>query len=96
VAVPLAVVVGATVPHVGAHATPPCVKVQVTPLLLTSFETVGVNCCVAVTTTLAEVGETETVIPTIVAVAVPDLVKSDTEVAVIVTVALAGTVAGAV
>jgi uncharacterized Fe-S center protein len=61
-----------------------------------SFETVGVNCCVALTITLAEVGKTETVIPTIVAVAVADLAKSDTEAAVIVTVALAGTVAGAV
>jgi hypothetical protein len=48
------------------------------------------------TTTLGEVGEIETDTPTIVAVAVAALLKSDTEVAVIVTVALAGTAAGAV
>ena len=95
-AVPLAVVVGATVPHVAAHANPPCVRVQVTPPLLTSFATVAVNCCVALTTTLAEVRETETIIATTVAVAVPVLVRSDTEVAVIVTAGLAGTVVGAV
>ncbi len=94
--VPLAVVVGATVPHVGEHVTPPCVKIQVTPLLLTSFVTVAMNCFVALTTTLAEVGETETVIPTIVAVAVADLVPSATEVAVTVTAGFAGTDAGAV
>ena len=93
---PLAVLAGATVPHVGEHATPPWVKVQVTPLLVTSFATVAINCCVALTATLAVAGETETVIPTTVAVAVADLDVSDTEVAVRVTVAGLGTVAGAV
>lgn len=48
------------------------------------------------TTTLGEVGEIETDIPRMVAVAGADLVASATEVAVIVIVALAGTVAGAV
>jgi hypothetical protein len=33
----LAVLVGATVPHAGEHAEPPCVRVQVTPLLAESF-----------------------------------------------------------
>ena len=93
---PLAVVVGAIVPHVGEQGVPACVRVQVTPLLVTSFATVAINCCVALTATLAVVGDTETVIPTIVAVAVADLVASATEVAVMVTVGLAGTVAGAV
>lgn len=88
---------GETEPHVaGAQATPPLVKVQVTPEPLMSFDTVAVKPCVPLTTTLGEVGEIETDTPRIVAVAVVVLLKSDTEVAVMVTAALAGTVAGAV
>ena len=67
-----------------------------TPAPLMSFDTVAVKPFVPLTTTIAVVGETETVIPTTVAVAVAVLLRSDTEVAVIVTVAFAGTVAGAV
>lgn len=93
---PLAVVVGAIVPHVGEQGVPACVRVQVTPLLVTSFATVAINCCMALTATLAVGGATETVIPTTVAVAEFDLDVSDTEVAVIVTIGLAGRVAGAV
>lgn len=48
------------------------------------------------TTTLWEVGETETDIPTMVAVADAVFVESDTDAAAIVTAGLAGTVAGAV
>lgn len=61
-----------------------------------SFETVALKLCVPLTTTLGEVGAIETVMPTIVAVAFAVFVRSDTEAAVIVTVAFAGTVAGAV
>ncbi len=96
VGAPLAVMGGAIVPQPGEHAVPACVKVQATPLLMTSFATVAMNCCVAFTATLAVVGETETVIPTTVAVAVANLVVSVTEVAVIVTMGLVGTAPGAV
>jgi hypothetical protein len=58
------VLVGAIVPHPGAQAPPFCVKVHVTPapapLFVPSFVTVAVNCWVALTGTLAEVGVTDT------------------------------------
>jgi hypothetical protein len=88
--------VGETVPQPGEQAVAPWVRVQVTPAPLMSFDTVAVKLWVPLTTTLGDVGEIETDTPTMVAAAVPVLVKSDTEVAVIVTVAFAGTVAGAV
>ena len=55
---PLAVVVGAMVPQPGEQAVPPCVNVQVTPLLLGSFATVAVNCCVPFIATLTVAGVT--------------------------------------
>ncbi len=99
VGVPLAVLVGATVPQLGEHAVPPCVRVQVTPALAGSFVTVAVNCCVVFTVTLAVVGATETEIGgggVTVTVAEANLVGSATEVAVTVTMAGVGTVVGAV
>jgi len=98
VAVPLAVLAGEIVPHAGEQGVPLCVKVQVTPLLLGSFVTVGVNCCVALTFTVGFVGEMLTLIggaAVIVIVADANLVVS-TGVAVRVTVGVPGTVAGAV
>ena len=86
------------VPHVGEQATPPCVRLQVT-FVLGVFCTVAVNCCAPFTGTLADVGDTETLTGgggVTVTMAVPDLVESATEVAVTVTVAGVGTVAGAV
>jgi hypothetical protein len=59
VATPLAVFSGETVPHgPGEHET-----LQVTPLLLGSFATVAVNCVLAPACTVAESGETTTLIP---------------------------------
>jgi len=59
VATPLAVFSGETVPHgPGEHVT-----LQVTPLLLGSFATVAVNCVLAPACTVAESGETTTLIP---------------------------------
>ena len=96
-AAPLAVVAGAIVPQPGEHTAPPCVSVQLTPLLLASFATVAVNCWLAVTVTFAVVGETETAIGGVtVAVAVADFVVSATEIAVTVTCAGVGTADGAV
>jgi hypothetical protein len=54
------VLAGAIVPQPGEHAVPFCVNVQVTPLFVPSFVTVAVNCWVAFTATLAEVGDTDT------------------------------------
>ena len=95
---PLAVLAGATVPQAGEHEVPFWVRVQVTPPLLGSLATVAVNCCVALSATLAVVGATDTEIGgrVTVTVAEADLVLSATEVAVTVTVAGEGTVAGAV
>jgi hypothetical protein len=76
------------------HPSP--VTVQVTPLSAGSLTTVAVKSWVASTTTVAEVGDTETLIATIVTVADADLLLSATEVAVTVTVAGVGTAAGAV
>jgi len=86
VGAPLAVLVGAIVPHPGEQAIPPCVRVQVTPLLLASFRTVGINCCDRPTGTEALPGATETVMAGTVIVAELDLVESATEVALTVTV----------
>ena len=47
-------------PQPGEQAAPFCVNDQVTPLLLPSFVTVAVNCCMAFTATLTEVGDTDT------------------------------------
>ena len=94
---PLAVLAGATVPQVGEHEVPFWVSVQVTPALLGSLATVAVNCCVALSATLAVVGETEAEVAETVTVADIDFVGSVTDVAVTVTdKLLAGGVAGAV
>ena len=95
----LAVLTGATVPHAGEQGIPPCVRVQVTPAFVASFRTVAVSSCATFMPMRTEVGETETEIGgggITVNVAEADLVVSATEVAVIVTIAFAGTVAGAV
>jgi hypothetical protein len=96
VAAPLGVLVGATEPQVGEHATPACVKVQVTPLFVASLLTVAVNNCVPFTGTLALGGATTTVMAGTVIVAEFDLVLSATEVAVIVILRLLAGGAGAV
>ena len=74
------------------------VSVHVTPLLAESLLTVAVKFCVEPVETLAVEGDTDTLIaaPATVIVAEEDLVASDTEVAVSVTVAGEGAVAGAV
>ena len=93
---PLAVLLGATVPHAGEQEIPPWVRVQVTPLFAGSFRTVGAYCCVALTGMRAELGETETLIARTVMVAEPDFDVSATEVAVMVTCKLlSGGLAGA-
>ncbi len=76
------------------------VRLQITPLSLGSLLTVAVNACVPFGPTVAVVGATETEIPAgglsvMVMVAEPDFVVSATEVAVSVTVAGLGTLAGA-
>ncbi|OLE16984.1 MAG: hypothetical protein AUG83_00900 [Acidobacteria bacterium 13_1_20CM_4_57_11] len=96
-ALPLEVVAGAMVPQLGEHGVPLCVRVQFTPLLLGSFVTVAVNCCVAFTVTFAVGGETEAAMGGMtVTVAVADFVVSATEIALIVTWAGLGTADGAV
>jgi len=82
VAVPLAVLVGFTLPHAAAEQE----MLQVTPLLPASLVTVAVNWAVAVARTVALPGETETVMAGTVIVAELDLVESATEVALTVTV----------
>ena len=47
-------------PHPGEHATPFCVRLQLTPLLVPSFVTVAVNGCAALKATLATGGATDT------------------------------------
>jgi hypothetical protein len=73
---------------------------QVTPLFAGSLVTVAVNACISPTGTFAVLGFTVTVIGAAavvtVIVAVPDFVPSVTEVAVSVTVAGVGALAGAV
>jgi hypothetical protein len=74
-------------------------RLHVTPELVGSFVTVALKFCVALTTTEAVLGETDAVIGgavVIVIVAEAVLVPSVAEVAVRVTVAGVGTVAGAV
>jgi hypothetical protein len=78
---PLAVFVSLIVPQPGAQATPFCVKVQATPLLVASFVTVAENCCVAFNATLADVGNTETEIGKIVILARLDAPLLVTEIA---------------
>ena len=96
-AAPLGVLAGVIVPHPGEHGIPLCVSVQFTPLLLGSFVTVAVNCCVAFTLTLALDGETVTPIGGATeTVAAANFVVSATEVAVTVTCAGVGTADGAV
>jgi hypothetical protein len=63
---PLAVLAGAMVPQPGEQDTPFWVRLQVTPVLVPSFATVAVSCCVAFNATLTGVGDTETEIGTIV------------------------------
>lgn len=94
---PLGVTAGAIVPQPGEQPVPPCVSVQVTPLLPGSLVTVAVNCWVAVTLTEAVAGFTETATEAvIVTVAAADFVASATEAAVTVTCAGVGDVEGAV
>jgi hypothetical protein len=57
VATPLAVAVGDTVPHADAEQA----TAQVTPLFAASLATVAVICCVPLACTVAEAGETDTV-----------------------------------
>ncbi len=102
VGVPLAVLVGATVPHAGEHGVVPCVRVQLTPWLLVSLLTMGVNgvafnCGLAFTGMIALVGETETAMASTVICTEPCCEVSESEVATIVTgKSLAGGVVGAV
>jgi len=94
---PLGVLVGETVPQPGEQLAPFCDRVQKTPRLAGSFMTVPVNLCVLPTTTVAEVGETETETGGVtVTMAETVLVVSVTDVAVTVTVAGLGTLLGAV
>ena len=71
---------------------------QVTPLFARSFNTVAYTCCVPPGATVAVMGTTPTeitAVPLIVMVAEADFVPSEAEVAVSVTLAGLGTVAGA-
>ncbi len=86
-------------PHAGEQGVPVCVKVHVTPLLTGSLVTVAVNGWVPLVVTVGFVGEMLTLMGgavVTVIVAEADLVGSATEVAVMVTVAGVGTLAGAV
>ena len=90
------------VPHVGEHAAPPAVSVQMTPAFPVSLVTVAFNVTAAAPAVMVEillVIETETaggVLAVIVNVTESLLVVSATDVAVIVTEFVAGGVAGAV
>ena len=98
IAAPEALEVADKVPHV-APLQPVPESVQVTPLFCESFVTVAVKFCVSPVCTLGLVGATLTEITgaaVTVIVAVPCFVPSATEVAVSVTVAGLGTLAGAV
>jgi hypothetical protein len=96
--VPLAELVDEIVPHTAEHAVPPCVSVQLTPLLAGSLVTVAVNCCVRFTgRSRAPAGAIDTAMGGTVTVAAADAEGLETEVAVMVTVKLlAGGVVGAV
>lgn len=90
---------GETEPQAGEQAAPLWVKVHATPEAVGSFVTVALKLCVALTFTVGLAGEIVTVMggaAVTVIVARADLVGSAAEVAVIVTVAGVGTVAGAV
>jgi hypothetical protein len=82
VAVPSAVLVGATVPQPGEHAAPFCVNVQDTLPLLASLLTVPLICSVVPACTSADVGDNETEIAGTVTAIVIDFVVSATAVAV--------------
>ena len=77
---------------------PEPVSVHVTPLLAVSFFTVAVKFCVEPVVTFAVEGDTATPIaaPAMVIVAEDDFVVSETDVAISVTVAGEGAMAGAV
>src|SRR6266852_4459473 len=95
--VPLAEMVDEIVPHTAEHTVPPCVSVQVTPLLAGSLLTVAVNCCVRFAGSRVPAGAVDTVIAATVTLAEADAEVLETEVAVMVTVKLlAGGVVGAV
>jgi len=97
VGVPLCVFAGLIVPQVGEQAVPFCVSDQETPPLLASLVTVAVNCCMVLTRTLGEEGATVTaIVGAMVTVAVADLVVSATDVAITVTDAGDGALAGAI
>ena len=86
-------------PQPGAQPLPDCVRLQVTPWFAGSLATVAVNCRAVETFSEVLVGEMVTDtgdVDVTVIVALADLVLFETEVAVSVTVGLAGTVAGAV
>ena len=95
-AMPLAVLVGEMEPHPGEHAVAPWVRIQVTPLLPGSFETVGVNAAVVPNVGAAELGETATEIACKLISNVAVFEESEMEVAVIVAVAFAEIDEGAV
>src|SRR5437016_428344 len=84
-------------PHVGAQLLPDWVRLQVTPWFAGSLATDAVNCLAVETFSEALVGEivTDTGDVTVM-VALADFVVSRTDLAVSVTVGLAGTAAGAV
>ncbi len=85
-----------SVPHVGAQLLPDWVSAQDTPKLDGSLATVAVNCCIADRFSAALVGDMVTEIDAVtVIVAVAFFVASETEVAVKLTVAGLGMLAGA-
>lgn len=102
VGVPLAVVALVIVPHAFEHVLVSCVSVQLTPWLLESLLTVGVNgvlfnAAVAFTGMIPLGGEIETVIAGTVICIEPCWLWSESEVATILTcTSLAGGVVGAV
>jgi len=86
-------------PHAGAQLAPDCVSAQLTPWLPVSFVTVAANPCVAEVATEADVGDTvtdTTRAPLRVIVAAACFNEFEIDVAVSVTVAGFGVVAGAV
>ena len=96
IATPDALVVADSAPHVAPEHPVPA-SVQFTPLFCASLLTVAVKFCVKLTVTVAVVGATATEIAgSIVIVAEKLFVPSATEVAVMLTVAGDGTLAGAV
>jgi hypothetical protein len=100
IAVPEALLLTDKLPHV-APLHPAPLKLQLTPLFCVSFCKVAVTLCVCPVCTEAAVGLTATEMaavedPVIVSAATADFVPSATDVAVAVTAAGFGTVAGAV